>query len=85
MKKIKALIKTLEKLVEVANAAEEAYAANPDNEKLEAAFDEAYKAEYETRQELTKAISSFAGIDSKTAYTMTNKTFEQLKSLTDRI
>lgn len=85
MKKIKALIETLAKLVETANAAEEAYAANPENEELEAAFDEAYKAEYETRQKLTKAISSFAGIDTKTAYAMTHKTFEQLKSLAERI
>ena len=85
MKKIKSLIKSLEKLVAVANAAEEAYAANPDNEELETAFDEAYKAEFETRQELTKAISSFAGIDTKIAYAMTHKTFEQLKSLADRI
>ena len=85
MKKIKALIETLAKLVETATAAEEAYAANPENEELEAAFDEAYKAEYETRQKLTKAISSFAGIDTKTAYAMTHKTFEQLKSLAERI
>lgn len=85
MKKIKALIIALEKLVAAANSAEEAYAENPESSNLEAAFDIAYKAEFETRQDLAKAISSYAGIDIKTAYAMTYKTFEQLKSLAARI
>lgn len=85
MEKIKALINKLEKLVELTNEADKRWEARPEDEKLEAAFDRAYAAEGETREELAKAISSYAGIDIKIAYKMTYKTFEQLKDLAARI
>lgn len=85
MKNIKTLISKLEKLVEIANEAEEKWEARPEDVKLEAAFDRAYAAEGKTREELAVTISNYAGIDPKIAYKMTYKTFEQLKNLAARI
>lgn len=84
MENIKTLINKLEKLVELANEAEEKWEARPEDVKLEAAFVRAYAAEGKTREKLAVAISNYAGIDTKIAYKMTYKTFEQLKSLAAR-
>lgn len=85
MKNIKTLINKLEKLVELTNEAEEKWEVRPEDAKLEAAFVRAYAAEGKTREELAVAISNYAGIDTKIAYKMTYKTFEQLKNLAARM
>lgn len=69
---MKEILKRLEKAIERSNTADEAWEANPESEAAEKEFDEAYKAEYETRKELATAITKLTKeIDFETAMKMT--------------
>ena len=49
-------LQKLEQLEKIADIAEERYAEDPENEEIENAFDEAYKAEYEAYINAAKYI-----------------------------
>lgn len=68
---IKKLMDEMIKLETIANAADEAYENDPENEEIEKAFCEAYDAEWHKCEELINAICKFApAIDKHTARKM---------------
>ena len=80
---MKEIINTLEKAIERANRADEAWEAEPGSKEAEREFDRAYKAEYKAREELAAEIVKLKNdIEFKTALKMTYnpKTIELLKS-----
>lgn len=70
-----------------ANEADSAWEANPENEELEKAFDEAYKAEHEALEALIEEIEKETNgeIDKKTARMLVTARKEEVKSLIERI
>lgn len=72
MKELKKLLAALNAATELANAADDAYEREPENEEFAEAFDRLYKAEYEARRQLAGAITKFiTEIDYSTAFRMT--------------
>ena len=72
MKELKKLLAALNAATELANAADEAYEREPENEEFAEAFDRSYKAEFEYRRNLADAITKLISeIDYKTAFKMT--------------
>ena len=88
----KGLLKKLEKFEEleaVANKADEAYQAEPENAELEAAFDKAYKEEFEAMEELLKLLNSITTytngeIDTETSKKMLFTHREELKQILEK-
>lgn len=68
---------------EKANRADTAYEANPYDEEIERAFDEAYAEEYKAFTELATAISKYTNgqITEQVAATMLRSKREQLENL----
>lgn len=81
---MKELLKRLEEAEERATAADSAWEQDPENEELEKAFDEAWRAEFKAASELTKAIQKATGIDAKTAGAMIRGHREELKAIIER-
>lgn len=80
---MKDIINKLERAIERANKADEAWEAEPANKEAEREFDRAYKAEYKAREALAAEIVKLAnGIEFKTALKMTYnpETIELLKA-----
>ena len=84
---MKELFKKFEEAEKRADAADEAWGNEPENEELEKAFDEAYTAEWEARKALTSEIVKITNgqIDEKTANTMLNVKRSELKALIERM
>lgn len=80
---MKQLFKTYEEAKETANAIDTAWANDPENEALENAFDEAYKAEYNAFNALVAGIVEITNgeIDKKTAATMIKARYNDLKTI----
>lgn len=84
---MKALLKALQAAEEKASKIDSAWEADPENEELEAAFDEAYAAEYKAHEALANEIVRITSgrIDYKTASTMIHKKRSELESLIARL
>ena len=84
---IKDLFKTYEELSKKANEADQAWDKEPENEKLEQAFDEAYEKEYEAFSNLVNGIEKLTNgiIDKKTAGVMVRRKKEELKAIIERV
>ncbi len=85
----KGLLKKLEKFEELeaaANKADEAYQAEPENAELEAAFDKAYKEEFEAMEELLNSITTYTNgeIDTETSKKMLFTHREELKQILEK-
>lgn len=85
----KELLKKLEKfekLETAANKADEAYKAEPENEETEAAFDKAYKAEFQAMEELLNGIAKHTNgqIDTETAKKMLFTKRAELKKILEK-
>lgn len=80
---MKELFKTYEEAKETANAIDTAWGNDPENEALENAFDEAYKAEYNAFTALVAGIVEITNgaIDKKTAVTMIKSRYNDLKTI----
>lgn len=80
---MKELLKKLREAEERANAADQAYDLDPENEEKEAAFDEAYKEEYRlfmtTAEEIVRI--SAGQIDIETARAMVQGKRERLEAI----
>ncbi|MCM1578724.1 MAG: hypothetical protein NC078_08015 [Ruminococcus sp.] len=84
---MKELLKALQATEEKANEIDRAWDADPENEALEAAFDEAYAAEYKAHEALANEIvrTTSGRIDFKTASAMINKKRAELENLIARL
>lgn len=84
---MKELLKALEAAEITANAADAAWEADPENGRLETAFDEAYKAECEAFAAVVDKIVSITSgrIDRKTAATMLRCKRKDIESLVARM
>ena len=82
---MKELLRRLEEAEERANAADAAWEQDPENEDLEKAFNEAYKAEFKAFGELTKAIQKATGIGGQTVSTMIRAHREELKAIIEKV
>lgn len=84
---MKELLKILEEAERKANIADTKYEANPEDEELEKAFDEAYKAEFEAFEALANEIVKITGgqIEKATASTMIRAKRNELKALIEKI
>lgn len=84
---MKELFARWEKLNNIANAADEAWALEPENEDLEKAFDDAYEAEWNVFNELLNAIVEFTNgqIDKYTASKMLRSKRNEVKQLLERM
>ena len=84
---MKELFARWEELNNIANAADEAWALEPENEDLEKAFDDAYEAEWNAFNELLNAILEFTNgeIDKYTASKMLRSKRNEVKQLLERI
>ncbi|GFH92639.1 hypothetical protein IMSAGC002_03911 [Lachnospiraceae bacterium] len=85
----KGLLKKLEKFEELeaaANKADEVYQAEPENAELEAAFDKAYKEEFEAMEELLNSITAYMNgeIDTETSKKMLFTHREELKQILEK-
>lgn len=85
----KELLKKLEKFEEleaVASKADEAYEAEPENAELEAAFDKAYKEEFQAMEELLNGIVALTNgqIDTETAKKMLFTKRAELKKILEK-
>lgn len=80
---MKELLKALKEAEERANKADAAWDADPENEALEAAFDEAYRAEHDAFENLVNEIvkATSGKIDTKTAVTMIRTKRKELEAL----
>lgn len=80
---MKELLKALKEAEERANKADAAWDAEPENEALEAAFDEAYEAEHEAFENLVNEIvkATSGKIDTKTAAAMIRSKRNELEAL----
>lgn len=80
---MKELLKALKEAEERTNKADAAWDAEPENEALEAAFDEAYNAEHEVFENLVNEIvkATSGKIDTKTAVTMIRSKRKELEAL----
>ena len=84
---MKKLLKALKIAEMEATKADEAWEADPENEELEAAFDEAYSKEFEARENLAKAIvkTTFGKIDIQTARNMIRIKRMELETLISKM
>ena len=84
---MKELFAKWEELNKIANAADEAWALEPENEDLEQAFDDAYEAEWTAFNELLNAIVEFTNgqIDKYTASKMLRSKRNEVKQLLERM
>ena len=84
---IKELLKQLEDAERKANELDKLMVANPDNEEIEKAFDEAYKEEWEVFNRLIDEVVKFTEgrIDRKQAYNMIQLKRSELKSIIEMI
>lgn len=84
---MKELFARWEELNKIANAADEAWALEPENEDLEKAFDDAYEAEWNVFNELLNAIVEFTNgqIDKYTASKMLRSKRNEVKQLLERM
>lgn len=84
---MKELLKALQAAEEKANEIDKAWEADPESEALEAAFDEAYAAEYKAHEALANEIVRITSgkIDFQTASTMIHKKRSELESLVSRM
>lgn len=84
---MKELLKRLEEAERKANIADTEYEANPEDEELEKAFDEAYKAEFEAFEALANEIVKTTGgqIEKATASTMIRAKRNELRTLIEKI
>ena len=85
----KELLKKLEKFEELeaaANKKDEAYEAEPENTEAEAAFDKAYKAEFQAMEELLNGIVELTNgqIDTETAKKMLFTKRAELKKILEK-
>lgn len=80
---MKELLKKLREAEERANAADQAYNLDPENEEKEAAFDEAYKEEYRLFTAVAEGVVKITAgqIDIKTARAMVQGKREKLEEL----
>lgn len=87
MNELKKLYDLYKIATEAADIADEAWAADAENEELEAAFDEAYNMQYEAMEALIDGIVSFSAgqIDKKTARLMITKKGNKLADLMARV
>lgn len=87
MENLKSLFANYIELEAAADAADLAWEQDPENEKLEAAFDCAYEAEHEALQSLLNEIVSFTSgqINLSTARTMLMSKREELQALISMI
>ena len=83
---MKELLKRLEEAEQRANEADQAWEQDPENEELEKAFDEAYKAQHEAINALIEEIyrQTNGDIDIRTARTMIRKYREALKAIIEK-
>lgn len=89
MKSGKELLKKLKKFEELEAAASEAdaaYQADPENAEAEAAFDKAYKKEYQAMEELLNGIVELTNgeIDTETAKRMLFTKRAELKKILEK-
>ncbi len=84
---MKELFKRWENLNAIANAADDAWALDPENEDLEKAFDDAYEAEWKVFNELLNAIVELTNgkIDKFTANKMLRSKRNEVKQLIERM
>ena len=84
---MKELLKKLEEAEKRANAADEAWGNDPENEQLEIEFDEAYNEEWNARKAVINEIVRMTSgqIDEKTANTMLSVKRNELKALIERM
>lgn len=84
---MKALLKALEIAENKANEIDAAWDADPENEALEAAFDEAYAAEYKAFEAVVEKIVSITSgrIDRHTASAMLKSKRKEIESLAARM
>lgn len=81
---MKELLRRLEEAEERANEADAAWEQDPENEELEKAFNETYKAEFEAFNELEEAIEKATGIDAQTVSSMIRGRRSELKAIIER-
>ena len=82
-------LKKLEKFEELeaaANKKDKAYEAEPENTEAEAAFDKAYKEEFEAMEELLNSITTYTNgeIDTETSKKMLFTHREELKQILEK-
>lgn len=65
----------------LANQADEAYEANPENEDIEEAFDRYYELQFNEYVHLIHLITSFTGMDENSAKLIINKKRQELRAL----
>lgn len=84
---MKELFKNWEKLNVIANAADEAWALDSENEDLERAFDEAYEAEWKGFNELIEKIVEMTNgqIDKFTASKLLRSKRNEVKQLIEKM
>ena len=84
---MKELFARWEELNAIANAADEAWAQEPENDDLEKAFDDAYEAEWKAFDELLNAIVELTNgqIDKFTASKMLRSKRNEVKQLIERM
>ena len=76
--------KSLERLMyyeKLANDASEAWEADPENEELEAAFDNHYTLEYNEYIHLVHLLTSFSGMTETEAKLIINKKRDELRKI----
>lgn len=81
---MKELLRRLEEAEQRANEADAAWEQDPENEELEKAFNETYRAEFEAFNELEEAIQKATGIDAQTVSSMIRSRREDLKAIIER-
>lgn len=81
---MKELLRRLEEAEQRANEVDAAWEQDPENEELEKAFNETYKAEFEAFNELEEAIEKATGIDAQTVSSMIRGRREDLKAIIER-
>lgn len=86
MENIKSLFAEYEELEAKSDAFDEAWAADPESEELEAAWDEAYRVMWNKGEELAAAISGFTAgaIDVRLARRMLTIKRDELRDLIAR-
>lgn len=79
-------LKKFEELEAIANKADAAYEAEPENAEAEAAFDKAYKAEFQAMEELLNGIVELTNgqIDTETAKKMLFTKRAELKKILEK-
>lgn len=81
---MKKLIENVRAALVISDQTFDAWEADLENETLETAHDEAYRAYHAAARELADAITKLAGIDSTTAYRMAIHKLDDLEALAKR-